>query len=73
MGSIYTGWATSTEAAALAVIVSLPIAVCYGRLTLGMLHDAFLSTVNLTALSMLILAGAFASISSWACWASPRR
>ena len=26
MGSIYSGWATSTEAAALAVIVTLPIA-----------------------------------------------
>jgi len=60
MGSIYSGWATSTEAAALAVIVSLPIAAFYGRLSIGILHDAFLSTVNLTALSMLILAGAFA-------------
>jgi C4-dicarboxylate transporter, DctM subunit len=60
MGSIYSGWATSTEAAAIAVIVSLPIAACYGRLSLEVLHDAFLSTVNLTALSMLILAGAFA-------------
>ena len=60
MGSIYSGWATSTEAAALAVIVTLPIAAFYGRLSIGMLHDAFLSTVNLTALSMLILAGAFA-------------
>ena len=60
MGSIYSGWATSTEAAALAVIVTLPIAAFYGKLTIDMLHDAFLSTVNLTALSMLILAGAFA-------------
>ena len=60
MGSIYSGWATSTEAAALAVIVTLPIALFYGKLSFGMLHDAFLSTVNLTALSMLILAGAFA-------------
>ena len=60
MGSIYSGWATSTEAAALAVIATLPIAVFYGRLSIPMLHDAFLSTVNLTALSMLILAGAFA-------------
>ena len=60
MGSIYTGWATSTEAAALAVVVTLPIAALYGRLTIEMLHDAFLSTINLTALSMLILAGAFA-------------
>ena len=60
MGSIYSGWATSTEAAAIAVIVALPIAACYGRLSIGVLHEAFLSTVNLTALSMLILAGAFA-------------
>ncbi len=60
MGSIYTGWATSTEAAALAVVITLPIAALYGKLSIGMLHDAFLSTVNLTALSMLILAGAFA-------------
>jgi tripartite ATP-independent transporter DctM subunit len=60
MGSIYSGWATSTEAAALAVIVTLPIAVYYGKLSIRMLHDAFLSTINLTALSMLILAGAFA-------------
>lgn len=60
MGSIYSGWATSTEAAALAVIVTLPIAALYGKLSIKMLHDAFLSTVNLTALSILILAGAFA-------------
>lgn len=60
MGSIYLGWATPTEAAALAVVVSLPIAAFYRRLSIGMLHEAFLSTVNLTALSMLILAGAFA-------------
>jgi tripartite ATP-independent transporter DctM subunit len=59
MGSIYAGWATPTEAAALAVIAALPIAAAYRRLSIAMLHDAFLSTLNLTALSMLILAGAF--------------
>jgi C4-dicarboxylate transporter DctM subunit len=59
MGSIYAGWATPTEAAALAVIAALPIAAMYRKLTIPVLHDAFLSTVNLTALSMLILAGAF--------------
>jgi C4-dicarboxylate transporter, DctM subunit len=59
MGSIYAGWATPTEAAALAVLASLPIAMAYGKLSISMLHDAFQSTVNLTALSMLILAGAF--------------
>ncbi|NDH63122.1 MAG: TRAP transporter large permease [Alphaproteobacteria bacterium] len=60
MGSIYLGWATPTEAAALAVVISLPIAAMYRRLSIKMLHEAFLSTINLTALSMLILAGAFA-------------
>jgi C4-dicarboxylate transporter, DctM subunit len=59
MGSIYAGWATPTEAAAVAVMASLPIALAYRKLSIAMLHDAFLSTVNLTALSMLILAGAF--------------
>jgi C4-dicarboxylate transporter DctM subunit len=59
MGSIYLGWATPTEAAALAVVLSLPIAMAYRKLSIAMLHDAFLATVKLTALSMLILAGAF--------------
>ncbi len=59
MGSIYAGWATATEAAAISVIAALPIAAFYGRLSIGMLHDAYLSTIKLTALSMLILAGAF--------------
>jgi len=60
MGTIYAGWATPTEAAAIAVVAALPIAAAYGKLTIAMLHEAFLSTINLTALSMLILAGAFA-------------
>ena len=59
MGSIYSGWATATESAALAVIVSLPIAWAYGNLSFRMLHACFLSTMTLTALSMLILAVAF--------------
>jgi tripartite ATP-independent transporter DctM subunit len=59
MGSIYSGWATATEAAALAVIVSLPIAWAYGKLSFRMLHACFLSTMVLTAMSMLILAVAF--------------
>lgn len=59
MGSIYTGWATVTESAALAVVVALPIAALYGRLTIRMLHECFLATASLTAMSMLILAAAF--------------
>ena len=57
MGSIYTGWATPTESAALAVVLSLPIAAIYGKLSIGMLHECFVATVVLTAMSILILAG----------------
>ncbi len=59
MGSIYTGWATVTESAALAVVASLPLAALYGRLSVRMLHECFIATANLTAMSMLILAVAF--------------
>ncbi|WP_428929562.1 TRAP transporter large permease [Marinibacterium sp. SX1] len=60
MGSIYSGWATSTEAAALAVVVAMAIAAGHGKLSIPMLHEAFVSTVSLTGLMMLILSGAFA-------------
>jgi tripartite ATP-independent transporter DctM subunit len=59
MGSIYTGWATVTESAALAVVVALPIAALYGRLSIRMLNECFIATANLTAMSLLILAVAF--------------
>ncbi len=59
MGSIYTGWATVTESAALAVVAALPIAAWNRRLSIRMLHECFLATFNLTAMSVLILAVAF--------------
>jgi tripartite ATP-independent transporter DctM subunit len=59
MGSIYTGWATVTESAALGVMVVLPIAWLYGKLSIRMLHDCFRATMRLTAMSILILAVAF--------------
>jgi tripartite ATP-independent transporter DctM subunit len=59
MGSIYTGWATVTESAALGVMVCLPIAAMYGKLSVPMLHDCFLATLRLTAMTVLILVGAF--------------
>lgn len=59
LGSIYTGWATVTESAALAVAVALPFAWMNGRLSVKMLHECFLSTFHLTAISMFILAVAF--------------
>jgi len=59
MGSIYTGWATVTESAALSVLVALAIAAANRTLSVRMLHESFVATANLTAITMLILAVAF--------------
>jgi len=59
MGSIYTGWATVSESAALGVVCSLAVAAMYGKLTVPMLHESFRATTRLTAMSLLILAAAF--------------
>lgn len=59
IGSIYLGWATPTEAAALGVVLSLGMAAINRRLSLHMLHVAMLSTVKITAMILLVLTGAF--------------
>ncbi|MFC3684884.1 TRAP transporter large permease [Hydrogenophaga luteola] len=59
MGSIYTGWATVSESAALGVVCSLIVAAAYRRLNVQMLHESFRATTRLTAMSLLILAAAF--------------
>jgi C4-dicarboxylate transporter, DctM subunit len=58
MGSIYTGWATVTESAALGVIVSLPIAACYGKLSIHLMHECFRATMRLTGMTAVILVAA---------------
>ena len=58
MGGIYTGWATVTESATLGVIVCLPIAAAYRKLSVAMLHECFRSTMRLTAMTALILVAA---------------
>jgi tripartite ATP-independent transporter DctM subunit len=58
MGSIYTGWATVTESAALGVIVSLPIAALYGKLSISLMHDCFRATMRLTGMTAIILVAA---------------
>ena len=59
MGSIYLGWATPTESAALGVVMSLILCALYGKLSLRMLHECFVTTVSVTAMIMLIAAAAF--------------
>ncbi|MBN8413810.1 TRAP transporter large permease [Halomonas cupida] len=59
IGSIYSGWATPTEAAALGVIAALVLAAINRKLSLTMLHECFLSMARTTAMIMLIIAAAF--------------
>lgn len=59
MGSIYSGWATPTEAAALGVVAALLVAAQRRKLTLAMLHECFLSMARTTAMLLLIIVGAY--------------
>lgn len=59
MGSIYTGWATPTEAAGVGVIAALILVGASGKLSFAMLRDAMLATVITTAMTLLILVAAF--------------
>ena len=58
VGSIYAGLATPTEAAALGVIAALALARAYGKLSLGMLRQAFENAMKITAMIMLIIVAA---------------
>ena len=59
MGSIYLGWATPTEAAAVGVLAALLLVWYYGALSVALLHECFLTTVQVTAMIVLIVSGAF--------------
>lgn len=59
MGSIYLGWATPTESAALGVVMALLLCIAYGKFSFKMLHECFVTTVSVTAMIMLIAAAAF--------------
>jgi C4-dicarboxylate transporter, DctM subunit len=55
MGSIYTGWATPTEAAAIGVVIALVLAWVHGGLSWRMLGQTLEGTMRTTAMIMLIL------------------
>ncbi len=58
MATIYLGWGTPTEAAAVGVGMALVLATVNGRLGIGFLHEVFVSTIRLTAMIMFILTAA---------------
>jgi C4-dicarboxylate transporter, DctM subunit len=59
IGSIYAGWATATEAAALGVIAALGVAAVHRRLTMSVLLEAFEGTMKTTAMIMAIVIAAY--------------
>ncbi|MEO1678766.1 MAG: TRAP transporter large permease [Pseudomonadota bacterium] len=58
IGTIYKGWATPTEAAAVGVAGAFAIAGAMGGLSWRMLGDSLLGTVRITSMIMLVVIGA---------------
>ncbi|PHS05884.1 MAG: hypothetical protein COA78_14950 [Blastopirellula sp.] len=59
IGSIYLGYATPTESAALGVVSALILAMWYGRLNLQMIKDSIEGAMQTTAMIMLIIVAAY--------------
>lgn len=59
LGSIYIGWATPTESAALGVVGAIVIAMLSRRFDLKMLNESAINTSHVTAMLGLILFGAY--------------
>jgi tripartite ATP-independent transporter DctM subunit len=59
IGSIYAGFATPTESAALGVVVAIGLAAINRRLSAAMIFEALDGTMRTSAMIMLIVAAAF--------------
>jgi tripartite ATP-independent transporter DctM subunit len=57
LGGIYLGIFTPTEAGALGCVLTLLLALGYRRLSLKVIHEAALSTVEITSFIMLLVVG----------------
>ena len=58
IGTIYKGWATPTEAAAVGVAGAVLIAAFFGGISARMFTDSILGTVKITSMIMLVVIGA---------------
>ncbi len=59
IGSIYAGWATASESAALGVIAAIGLTAYKKKLNLSVLQAAVEGTFRITGMTMLIVVGAF--------------
>ncbi len=58
IGTIYKGWATPTEAAAVGVAGAFAIALAFGGVSFRMLRESLTGTVKITSMIMLVVIGA---------------
>ncbi len=58
MGTIYLGWATPTESAAIGVVSALGVAMLRKGFSFALLHESMISTVRISAMILLIMVGA---------------
>ncbi|QDG76348.1 TRAP transporter large permease [Labrenzia sp. PHM005] len=58
IGSIYQGWATPTEAAAVGVAGAIAIAALFGGISYRMFAESIIGTVKITSMIMLVVIGA---------------
>ena len=58
IGTIYKGWATPTEAAAVGVAGAFVIAAIFGGVSLAMVTESILGTIKITSMIMLVVLGA---------------
>ncbi|WP_150523537.1 TRAP transporter large permease [Roseibium sediminis] len=58
IGTIYRGWATPTEAAAVGVAGALVIAAYFGGVSIKMVSESVVGTIKITSMIMLIVIGA---------------
>lgn len=58
IGSIYKGWATPTEAAAVGVAGAIAIAAIFEGVSFRMFSESILGTVKITSMIMLVVIGA---------------
>ncbi|WP_295890709.1 TRAP transporter large permease [uncultured Vibrio sp.] len=59
VGSIYAGWATPTEAAAVGVVFAMLIAVANRSYSTEMVSQALQGTIRITSMIMLVVMGAY--------------
>ncbi|TRD15262.1 TRAP transporter large permease [Palleronia caenipelagi] len=58
IGTIYKGWATPTEAAAVGVAGAIVIAAIFGGISVSMIAESVVGTVKITSMIMLVVIGA---------------